>query len=373
MGEKGNAAFTVAMLAAVILMFTVADFFAGDRLYSEAENRILASRPEFTLQGLFGGSFTSDYEEYVTDQFVGRDKWIAIKTMTEIALWKKEINGVYLGADGYLLEQHLPEQYTVSQEAKKTAMLGRLAQDWNAMVMLVPTADNVMRFRLPPNAPSYDQRRLLERASQMVDDSRYVDVYQALQGHAQEEIYYRTDHHWTSLGAYYGYLAWAEKTGKEPFPYQVTNMVTVSEDFLGTLHSRLNLDWRKDRIQYFRETDQQAVQVVYDLQTQKDSCYEPAYLETKNQYGFFLDDNHAFIEIHTENRNGESLFVLKDSYANCFIPLLLPHYEHIYVVDLRYFKGRLYGLMEQYGTRKEMDVLVLYNCVHFLEDFWYAE
>ncbi len=150
-------------------------------------------------------------------------------------------------------------------------------------------------------------------------------------------------------------------------------MVTVSEDFLGTLHSRLNLDWRKDRIQYFRETDQQAVQVVYDLQTQKDSCYEPAYLETKNQYGFFLDDNHAFIEIHTENRNGESLFVLKDSYANCFIPLLLPHYEHIYVVDLRYFKGRLYGLMEQYGTRKEMDVLVLYNCVHFLEDFWYAE
>ena len=260
-----------------------------------------------------------------------------------------------------------------AKEAKKIALLERLVWEWDAMVMLVPTADNILTDKLPAYAPYYDQTRLLRQVKSQVGPEHYVDVYSVLREHAGEEIYYRTDHHWTSLGAYYGYLAWAEKVGKEPFAYQISNMVTVSEDFLGTLHSRINLDWRKDSIQYFRETDQQSVQVVYDLQNQKDSCYEPAYLETKNQYGFFLDDNHAFIEIGTDYRNGKTLFVIKDSYANCFVPLLLPYYEKIYVLDLRYFNGRLFRFMESYEPEEGMDVLVLYNCIHFLEDFVYLE
>lgn len=115
------------------------------------------------------------------------------------------------------------------------------------------------------------------------------------------------------------------------------------------------------------------VKVTYDLKDTKDSCYEESYLETRNKYGFFLDDNHALIEIETDYRNGKTLFVIKDSYANCFVPLLIPYYEKIYVMDLRYFNGRLFGFMERYEPEEGMDVLVLYNCIHFLEDFSYLE
>ena len=86
-----------------------------------------------------------------------------------------------------------------------------------------------------------------------------------------------------------------------------------------------------------------------------------------------MDDNHAFVEIDTSYRNGKTLFVIKDSYANSLIPLLTPHYEKIYMVDLRYYNGRLYDFMEKYQPENGMDVLVLYNCIHFLEEFQYYE
>ena len=156
-----------------------------------------------------------------------------------------------------------------------------------------------------------------------------------------------------------------------PTPYDVNGMKTVSENFQGTLQSRINVDWTKDSIQYFPETEKKAVSVTYDFADTADSLYAPDYLDTKNQYGFFLNDNHAFIEIHTGYNPGKTLFVIKDSYANSLIPLLTAHYENIYVVDLRYFNGKLFQLMEQYEPEQGMDVLVLYDCIHFLEDFKY--
>lgn len=373
MEEKKNAFFTTAVIAAIILIFTAADFFHGDRLYSETENRLLAVKPAASGETILSGEFAEKYETYVTDQFVGRDKWISIKTQMDILLQKKEINGVYLGADGYLIEQHLPEDYSELLAAKRTALLQKLVEQWDAAVMLVPTADNILTEKLPANAPYFDQAVFLERIAALVGDEHYVDVYGSLKAHADEEIYYRNDHHWTSLGAYYGYLAWTESMGVTPFAYRTNAMATVSEDFLGTLHSKTNLDRKGDTIQYFRETEKRPITVTYDFDKVTDTFYEEAYLETKNQYGFFMDDNHAFVQIDTSYRNGKTLFVIKDSYANSMIPLLTPHYETIYVVDLRYYNGRLSALMEELEPEEGMDVLILYNCIHFLEDFSYTE
>lgn len=371
MNNKDNAIFTIAIYVSIILILTVADFFHGDRIYSETENRLLAAKPTFSMNELFSGNYTADYEKYVTDQFVGRDKWIYVKTKTDILLQKKEINGVYLGADNYLIEQHLPQDYTDEQMDKKLALLEQLITEWDATVMLVPTADNIISNKLPANAPYYDERELLEKAAQLAGEDRYVDVYTTLKEHREEDIYYRTDHHWTSLGAYYGYQAWLETTGARPYPYDVNNMVTVDRDFLGTLHSKINLNWRTDSIQYFPETAKRPMKVTYDFQREADIIFEESYLETKNKYGFFLDDNHAIIEIDTPYRVNKTLFVLKDSYANCFIPLMMTHYQKIYVVDPRYYNGRLFDLMEQCEPEGGMDVLVLYNCIHFLEEFNY--
>lgn len=375
--EKRNAVFTIAVISALILTFAAADLFHGDRLYSETENRLLAQRPAFSREVLFDGSYTSGMEEYLTDQFVGRDKWIRIKTGLDLSLGKKEINGVYLGADEYLIEQHLPETFTEVQIRKKLLLLQRLTERWDTTVLLVPTADNILTDKLPAYAPYFDQKAFLDRVKAAVGEESYVDVYSALAAHADEAIYYRTDHHWTSLGACYGYRAWAEAKGVNRYPYNTNTMDIVSENFLGTLQSKINLDWRADTITYFDETTLRPVKVTYDMRTTSDSLYEASYLEGKDQYGFFLDGNHALAEIDTGRRGKGTLFVIKDSYANCFVPLLLPHYSKIVVLDLRYFNGRLFDLMGTYESEADaengMEVMILYNCIHFLEDFVYTE
>lgn len=372
MGEKANAIFTIAILTGIILLFTAADFLNRDRTFSETENRLLARKPEFSQEELWSGAYTAAMENYLTDQFVSRDKWIAVKTMTDIVLQRKELNGVYLGRDGYLIEQHLPKEYPQELIEERLVLLEKLVEKWDARVMLVPTADNILADKLPDDAPYFDQRAFLEKVEETAGAEHYVDVYTALKAHMGEEIYYRTDHHWTSLGAFYGYRAWAEAAGKEPYPYRAEEMETVAEDFLGTLHSRVNVGWRRDSICYFPETEEVPVEVTYDRKTKADSLYEFSYLKTKNQYGFFLDDNHALVEIEMQNGKEDMLFVIKDSYANCLIPLLTPHYGRICVLDLRYYNGRLTELLENYGE-EDMEVLILYNCVHFLEDFVYTE
>lgn len=373
MNEKKSAFYTIFILTAIMLAFTFADLIQGDRTFSETENRVLARKPKFSWEALLTGDYTGDYEAYLTDQFVSRDKWIRINTYLDIALQKQEINGVYLGSDHTLIEQHLPEAYPPEQEEKRLELLERLVERWDAKVMLVPTADNVLWEKMPVWAPYYDEAVFLEQAEARVGAGHYVDVYSVLRGHAGEKIFYRTDHHWTVLGAFYGYQAWKKAAGAEGDFYDKNHMVTVSDSFLGTLQSKVNLDVPPDSIEYFPMEENHKVKVTYDRKETRESFYEESYLETKNQYGFFLDDNHAFLEIDTDCRNDKTLFVIKDSFANCFIPLLAPHYSKIYVMDLRYFNGRLFGFMENYEPEEGMDVLVLYNCIHFLEDFNYLE
>lgn len=371
MSEKKNSIFTICIIAAILLVFSVADLFQKDRVYSEMENRLLAKKPEFTKETFLNGDFGKAYEEYLTDQFVGRDKWVSIKSRTDIYMQKKDINGVYLGKDDYLIEQHLPEEYSARQEDEKLALLEDLVDKWDARVMLVPTADNILTDKLPSYASYYDESKLLEKVRELVGERSYIDVYSILEAHREEDIYYRTDHHWTSLGAYYGYLAWTRETHSFLYPYNPENMTTVSEDFQGSLHSSVPVIDTMDRIQIFPETKARPITITYDFKDTGNSFYEESYLAGKNQYGYFLDDNHGFLEIHTDYQNDRTLFLIKDSYANSMIPLLQPHYSTIYVVDLRYYNGSLFWLMEKCEPEKGMDVLVLYNCIHYLEDFQY--
>lgn len=362
---------TTGVICAILLTLTVADLMTEDRLFSGTENRVLEQKPQLTCGSLLDGSFMKKYDTYVTDQFVGRDKWIEVKTRADIVLQKQEVNGVYLGRDGYLIERHAEADFSGELIEQRLTLLGELAERWDAKVMLVPTADNILTDKLPANAEYFDQGVFLNAVREQVGGERYIDVYSVLWEHRDEAIYYRTDHHWTSRGACYGYQAWAAFLGEVPRVYSVESAEKVTDNFLGTLHSKLNLPVAPDTIEYFPITELLPVRITYDMQTQRDSFYEEGYLEGKNGYGYFLDDNHAFTEIDTGYHNGKTLFIIKDSYANCMIPLLAFHYEKIYVVDLRYMNGRLFPLMESYEPEDGMDVLVLYNCVHFLEDFKY--
>jgi len=372
MDKKQNAIVTIGVISFIILFLSLADVVTADRVFSETENRVLTEKPKFSKETLLEGDYTAEYEAYVTDQFIGRDKWIAVKTIWDILLQKQTINGVYLGEDGYLIEQHRPEDYPPELVEKKLTLLDRLVERWDMKVMLVPTADNILTEKLPQNAPYFNQAEFLAQIKERVGVRNYIDVYSALERHAEQNIYYKTDHHWTSQGAFYGYAEWLKSVGQVPAVPNINRREAVSEDFLGTLHSRINLPMEGETIEYFYDTEEWPVTVKYENGRVRDTFYEEKYLDTKNQYGYFLDDNHAFIEISTSNQNGKTLFVIKDSYANCTIPLLTQHYEQVYVLDLRYFNGKLFPFMEKYETESGMDVLLLYNCIHFLEDFNYV-
>ena len=371
-GKKRAALRSIIFLSAIILTFTVADLFNEERFFSESENRILAEKPELSKEALLSGKYMEDYESYLNDQFVSRDFWIRLKTGMDMLLQKKLINGVYLAADDYLIEQHTEAEFKEELLEKRVGLLKKLVEKFPATkVMLVPTADNILSEKLPSFAPYYDDKVLLGRVTEAVGEEHVINVYDILKAHADEEIYYRTDHHWTSLGAMYGYRAWVLGNGKDDaVRYQKDDLLAVTEDFEGTLQAKLNMPVESEEIKIFPQTLEKPVRITYDFVKRSDSFYEESYLETKDKYSYFIDGNHGFTEIETEADNGRELFIIKDSYANTFIPLIAHHYSKVYVLDLRYFNGSLLPFMEQYD-KGDMEVLVLYNCAHFMSDFQY--
>ncbi len=370
--DKRNAWKTVLLFCAILLVFGVVDFIQPDRFFSEKENKILAAEPKLTMHSLLSGEYAADYSEYLDDQFVSRDNWIAIKTYMDLALQKKEWNGVYLAKDDYFIEQHLPENYSQEMIEEKVALLQDLVKEYpQTTVMLAPTADNVLIDKLPMKAPFYDQSILLEQVKGAIGGERVVDVLGVLRDHTEEDIYYRMDYRWTTTGAYYAYLKWADTKGFSPVRYPLSSLQTVTEEFWGSLQPKVDFNVEGERIQIFPQTQILPVKVRYDAWKESDSLYEESYLKGENKYGYFLDNEHGLVEIETTSPVNKQLFIIKDSYANSMIPLLITHYKKIYVLDLQYFNGSLFEVMQACDERGNMDVLVLYNCIEFLDEFQY--
>lgn len=369
----------------VLLLISVVDMLRPAKLYSSYENRKLQQKPELSVQAVRTGSYMKEYEEYVSDQILGRNSYIAIKSATDRALGKKEINGVYLATDGTLIEKHTEEFSTQNIEKTLEGLqkLERLLQGKirSFQVLLAPTADNVYSEKLPAYAEVFPEEALWRQFRDACGENTvFPDVFSPLRSHAEEYIYYGTDHHWTTLGSYYAYQTWAAENNVTAVSY---NTDKVSETFYGTLHSKTNLPGLPfDIIEAYAYEGMR--EVYYDLsETPEYSLYAEKYLSGKNRYGYFLDDNHMLIEIRNtsykkvstdrERKNkGTSLFIIKDSFANCMVPYLSEHYETIYILDLRYYKGKLTQLLDRHVT-KDTDVLILYNMSHFVTEFRFWE
>ena len=370
-GERRNAKKTIVFLCAIVLAFLVADLLEKDVPFSKEENRSLQMKPKFTWEALLSGNFMEDYETYINDQFIHRENWILIQNVSDLLLQKKEKNGVYLGKDDTLIEQHLPGEFSREQIEEKLGELMLLLADFpQAKVMLVPTADAVMTEKLPAFAPCFDQEHFLQQVEECVGQDRMIDVYSVLRDHAEEELYYRTDSHWTTKGAYYGYEAFA-KAYPKPVRWYLLGQ-TVKEDFQGDLYARVGLHAHPEAIHVFpRVLEEDTYRISYDGKETQTGFYEEEYLKGQGDYGFFLDGAHGLVEIERDTYIEGTLLVIKDSYANAMIPLLAHHYKKIYVVDLDFFDTNLAEYMQTCEKYDNMDVLVLYNCIDFIENFQY--
>lgn len=361
------------LFGCLFLGFFIVDTVTPDRYFSRNENRILAPKPGFGYENLLKGVYAEEYEAYITDQFIARDGWIRLKNYGELILQKKELNGVYLTADKSLIEKHAVSLVDgekaadkADKLAKRTAEYEKLLGRGHVKVLLAPTADVILSDRLPAFAEEYDQISYLRQIQEgLASQDIFIPVADALAARRTEYIYYRTDHHWTALGAYYAYLEWASGTGEEPAVEW--NPRQVSRDFLGTLHSRINIKVPPDSIDINENTysDTCRVEYIYEGKT-ADSLYDYGKLKTKDQYAVFLGGNFPLISIETPARNGKKLLVIKDSYANCFIPFLTSHYQYLYVLDPRFYRDDVKKVIRE---REITDVLILYDIIHFIDNY----
>lgn len=357
----------------LVFSFTIISFLSPERSFSENENRFLAKFPQFSMKSLFDGKFTADYETYFTDQFFLRDRWIQLKTISEIALNKKEINGVFLGKDGYLIENHSEAEIDREMLDKSLERLCEFTKKYaeklgneHVRVMLVPTSSEVLEDKLPLFASGFDQNGMIDNLYSRLPDNTAIDVRDVLKEHADEYIYYKTDHHWTTLGAFYAYQAWAESMGFDVPALSEAVMTPVSDEFLGTIYSKINLKLSKDTIFQFELPNMpKNVKVTLDLAQKMDTMYNEKYLSMKDKYSYFLDGNHGLTEISSNSEGEGVLLIIKDSYAHCFAPFTAMNYKKVYLVDFRYFNMPVSQFINQY---KITDILVLYNAFTFATD-----
>lgn len=359
--------FPLCLFVFFVVLFALLNLLSPDREISESENRLLQQRPAFSTDALLDGSFFSDLESWYADQFFDRDGWISRRLAGLRLLGRHESNGVWLGKDGYLMAE--PEPVNEALLAEKTAAIRGFAEAYPELSLhaaIAPSAASILTDKLPKNAPVYDQLAAISAVeANMGGAVGCVDLAPTLTQHADEYIYYKTDHHWTSLGAYRAFSAMAEELGiTDLCPYQV---YTVATDFEGTLSSESGSHTSADTVDIYVPTDTDVLFYVNYMDTgeKSRSLYKSECLEDKDKYTVFFGGNHPILEIATTCNNDRCLLVFKDSYANCFMQFLTPYYEKIYMVDPRYYYDDLRLLI---ASENVTDVLFLYSADTFMTD-----
>lgn len=353
---------TVVLFVGIVYSFAALLLLLPKNVYSEDENRYLATLPELSLDKVMSGQWMDELEQFVDDQFPARLKWIEIKTNIELALGKKESNGVYITDEGHYIESF--KRYDEEQLQKNVNALNALSEQlkekygMSLQVMLVPTASTVLAHTLPSYHLEINQFEEIQKLAN--EKFELISVNEMLDAHKDEYIYYFTDHHWTSLGAYYGYKAWKPET----MPLDSYLSETLSTEFLGTLYSKVKVkpDQKDMMTAYYLEGEQQ---VEYNLSGQlKNTFYERSYLAKKDKYSVYFNGNQPVTKIKGYGSNGK-LLIVKDSYANTFAQFAVADYEEVHLIDLRSFNMEL----SQYIDMMQIDeVLVLYNFKNFTED-----
>ncbi len=194
------------------------------------------------------------------------------------------------------------------------------------------------------------------------DKIQPINCYNALSTHNDEYIYYNTDHHWTSLGAYYAYTAFCEQTGKTPI--DIADLKKNSIDgFTGsfyTLSGSSDLYSNADTVEYYDLPVKTSAKMKERMSSSTINCdvYYPASTSGTLTYGVFCWGDTAQFVINTSANTGKKIAVVKDSYGNAFAPFLTAHYDEVHLLDYRYYSGKLSDYLKSNGID---EVLILNN------------
>ena len=369
--KRNNRALNILMSLVFIGFITIVIIFnilKVDQTFSEEENRTLATMPKFTIKSFLSGDFTKEYTKYVEDNFAGKKGFVSIKTNLEKLEGKDEINSIFIGNNGQLFER-FTEGSSEEIDSKIDAINSfyESHSNLNTSFMLTPTATKLLEEKLPKYAPNDDELEYINKIfSGLNDNIITINPYDALNQNKNEYIFYKTDHHWTSKGAYIAYTVMCESLGLTPSSIDEFDVINVTNSFYGSLSSKVGVKGKTvDSIDVYVPKESDIVVNYVTEQKKSTSLFDSTFLDKKDKYEVFTGGNHPLINIKTLGDPNKKLLVIKDSYANCFLPFLTSHYGEINVVDLRYYYDDLDKLIE---NREITDVLFLYNANTFNTD-----
>ncbi len=390
---------TIVLTLGFIYTFAVLFWVLPDKAKSESENRMLATAPSFEMEGFLHGDFTSEFGTYMADQFPFRDWFIGVYATSETLQGKGETNDVILGDDGYLFARNdFPDK--VRDPEDETKIYNYLESNLKSVSNFIAAAKDkgitcipsfagrkidVLEKYLPKTYGTYYSDRIWNMLEDYCREGGFEplnlrDALSEIAKESDEQLYYRTDHHWTTLGAYYAYCEIIKALGETPYALSDFEKETVTEDFFGTTWSSAGTPWTDgDKIEYFRYEDDgeytmKILGKIADFEGYEGCTYETdesgknytvfnsfyvrEFLSEKDKYASFLGGNYGYTEIRKNtDEERETLLVLKDSFSHSVAPLLARHYDLI-MVDLRYYKTPIL----RFCMTNEIDkVLFLYN------------
>lgn len=359
----------------VLLLALITFIVMPNERFSQLENRVLQAMPKFSWQSFVTNEFSDQAERFIADQFPLRDQWIALKSFGEQMRGQRENNGIYKGKDGYLFEKFdEPQEETVMKYVEAINAFSHKNPSANISFMLAPNSIGMYPERLPPFASTASQRDVNAFvAANLLSSVAFIDGFEFLTGEQSidQPLFYRTDHHWTTHGAYLAYEAYAKRVGWEAWSREQFHVETVSNTFLGSYHTRSQFTGiTPDHIEAYIpmetiETDM----IIVDKNETRHGLYDESFLSQKDQYSYFLSGVHPLMQINTKLNEGnierQKLLVIKDSYAHNVIPFLTLHVPEIHVVDIRFYNGPLSDYMQDHDIE---NVLILFNTSTFVDN-----
>lgn len=350
-----------------MMFFFIYSALHKGQLFSDTENRQLQQRPAFSTTSFTDKNFQKDMESYASDQFFKRSSLVEMKTKIEKKMGKTSFHDVFVGKQNILFQKRVvPDTTRIHEVTGAINAFTKAHKKQQVSMLLIPNKGTIWEKALPWSAANQNQVKDIQNVHTLLDKRiTWIDAIKPLQQHKQEYIYYRNDHHWTTLGAAYVFEQYRQQIVKQSkaIPY---TMEPIQQTFYGSL--------AKQSGDYQGKADIVSIPVMKNLdyivsyeqeQKKTTTIYEMKKIDTNNPYDVFLEGNHPLVTIQTTSEKKGNLLVIKDSYANSFIPFLLPYYQSITIVDPRYYYDSIETLIKD---RKIQDVVFIYNANTFFQD-----
>ena len=358
---------SVFLILGLIGSISLTGILAPDKLFSAKEKRKLQQFPEFTIAGFWDKSYQKKMEKYTLDQFPNRNHWVQQKKVIDCMAGYQETGNVYLASDGYLIDcfrSYCPEQF--EKNAKMLSLFAeRIRTEFKLPVhaILVPTAAHIFKDKLPAGAPTADQPSMNARMREL--GVPLVDVSAMLQNHSAEPLYYHTDHHYTSLGAWYCYQAWRMERGLPEANEKDWTKEILCENFYGTTYAKASLPWiSPDTITAWYQNPSHPV--TYNGSEQESSLYHRKALSGQDPYKVFLNSNQALSVIEGSGSSGK-LLLIKDSFGNTFAQFPVEEFRQVHMIDPRFFGGNVEDYIRENGIT---EILFVYGMENFSQDLF---